>query len=207
MTSLRPTVDEVRDAIAKPPPRGPSPGDPGQLAELLKECLSSGTNDKVEQTALWASIVGPPVSRMRVGAEWTVDLPDELVRRLREGASPQRPPSDALVAADFLERAVRLHQRGFVDTSIDLIVDSVDTLLQKGYFALVDSTMSDADVENCPIDVLGALIWQTFAARRHLAVRRSFVARAIESLRSRVGVDAAMLARMIRREDLGESIQ
>lgn len=87
--------------------------------------------------------------------------------------------------SDVIERAKRLEQGGYVESALDLILDSLDELFRRGQFALCDSILHDVIVEECSNTILVAMIKASACARSNLALREQFVTRAKQVLESR----------------------
>jgi len=159
-----------------------------ELAEELLAVLAPiSKSPGVEATALWGRIIEG--SSLRVAGEWEVaadseESPKEIADQIEERAKAalanwcKRKQLSIAIAKDvagFVERARQLEQRGYPDTALDLIYDSVDELLRRGQFALCDSILSQVNVAECSVDVLMALLTATAPASANLATRGEFL--------------------------------
>jgi hypothetical protein len=113
------------------------------------------------------------------------DFSARVLECLRDAYSTQ--------VAAFLERAVALEQSGVTDSSLDLIYDSVDELLRRGQFAMIDSVLCELDVARHSADILLALLTATAPARSHLASRKAFFRRVKQVVESRGEYERGLL--------------
>lgn len=105
--------------------------------------------------------------------------------------STTRPRAES--GPDFVLRAVQLEQRGYQDTALDLLYDSIDELLHAGKFALCASILSDMNVSGCSADILLGLLTATLPAKSRIATRSWFFRRVESELRRRNELEAGIL--------------
>lgn len=94
---------------------------------------------------------------------------------------------------DVIERAISLEQKGYLDSALDLIVDTLDELFRRGQFAVCDSILIETNVDACSSDILVTILTVTARAKSHLAVRPDFVERTKQALDDRGDLRSGVL--------------
>lgn len=110
-----------------------------------------------------------------------------LLEQMRPAHGIDSKLSTAIAARveSFVDRANQLEQHGYLDTALDLVYDSIDELLRRGQFALVDSVLDQVNPESCSIDVRVALLTATAPAAKELATRARFMSEVETTLKKR----------------------
>lgn len=106
----------------------------------------------------------------------------------------QRPVRSVASTCDFIEQARRLENRGFSDTALDLVYDSIDSLLHGGHFTICSSLLSELSVSDYSMDVLLALLTTTLPAKSQIATRADFLHRVENELRRRGELESELLS-------------
>lgn len=189
------------------PSGSPLPVDPEQpinvpsrpLSRDDKEWLLSSVRLALQEAphlhehALWISQVGGESLRVTVKGEWDVSLNPRY-------GTPAFPYTTTLTTAsllddplpaitDFPQRATRLYLAGHKEAGIDLVYDSLDAMLSRSQFALIDSILMDIVPTDLPSDIIMALLVNASAASSKLQVYRQFVDKCTQTLQSRPGFD------------------
>jgi hypothetical protein len=122
----------------------------------------------------------------RVEVDVPADWPDGAeveIHPVAEGANGAN--ASLTQSKEFVQRAVRLDEKGHTDAALDLIYDSVDELMRKGEFPQLDSMLSKVEPASLSADILLGILTATLPARSRLAARRDLFRKAESVLKAR----------------------
>ncbi len=159
------------------------------LAELEANCHE----DEAVVISLVQKFVARAIRSSRKSkSSWEIIC--DAAARLTESASRFEPRKDEGAPREsFLDRALRLDQRGQVDAALDLLYDSFDGLFRRGEFERADSLLSQLSADKFSADVLLGILTATLPARSRLPSRPRFYHAVESTLRGRGELEDGLL--------------
>lgn len=125
------------------------------------------------------------VQGRRVEVDVPPDWPDGAEVEIHPVSQGNGADAPMARSTDFMQRAVRLDEKGHTDAALDLIYDSVDELMRKGEMALLDGVLTKLEPAGLSVDLLLGILTATLPARTRLPARRSLFPRAERILKDR----------------------
>lgn len=192
--------DNLETAVIVTPSGSPTPGLSGGSLSSIKIFIS---HSRVEHLQGLAEILRS-METARAKADPYVEI-DETIRALVGGSFEHRLAMVFGIAAthqyktkaslqDFLEPALKLEQRGHIDSALDALYDRIDDLLKTGEFMTLDEMLRQASAGSFSTDILLGVLTATLPARSKLPGRAKFFAEAEGSIRARGEWENGLLA-------------